>query len=93
MINKTAWDKLDDQQKAILRKAADQGEAEAPAEFLALDAKETERQAAAGIETISFDPAVAKDYVKKAYDAGWAGNIRQSPEVAPKIREFFSKRE
>jgi TRAP-type transport system periplasmic protein len=93
MINKTAWDKLDDQQKAVLRKAADQGEAEAPAEFFALDAKETERQAAAGIETISFDPAVAKDYVKKAYDAGWAGNIRQSPEVAPKIREFFSKPE
>jgi TRAP-type C4-dicarboxylate transport system substrate-binding protein len=93
MINKTAWDKLDDQQKAVLRKAADQGEAEAPAEFLALDAKETERQAAAGIETISFDPAVAKDYVKKAYDAGWAGNIRQSPETAPKIREFFSKPE
>jgi TRAP-type transport system periplasmic protein len=93
MINKTAWDKLDDQQKAILRKAADQGEAEAPAEFLALDAKETERQATAGIETISFDPVVAKDYVKKAYDAGWAGNIRQSPETAPKIREFFSKPE
>ena len=93
MINKTSWDKLDDQQKAILRKAADLGEAEAPAEFLALDAKETERQAAAGIETISFDPAVAKDYVKKAYDAGWAGNIRQSPETAPKIREFFSKPE
>jgi TRAP-type C4-dicarboxylate transport system substrate-binding protein len=93
MINKTAWDKLDDQQKAVLRKAADQGEAEAPAEFLALDTKETERQAAAGIETISFDPAVAKDYVKKAYEAGWAGNIRQSPETAPKIREFFSKPE
>jgi TRAP-type C4-dicarboxylate transport system substrate-binding protein len=93
MINKTSWDKLDDQQKAVLRKAADQGEAEAPAEFLALDAKETERQAAAGIETISFDPVVAKDYVKKAYDAGWAGNIRQSPETAPKIREFFSKPE
>ena len=93
LINKTAWDKLDDQQKAVLKKAADQGEAEAPAEFLALDAKETERQAAAGIETISFDPVVAKDYVKKAYEAGWAGEIRQSPEAAPKIREFFSKPE
>src|ERR1700719_2806748 len=61
LVNKTSWDRLTDEQKAVLRKAADQGEAEAPAEFLALDAKETERQAAAGIETISFDPAVAKD--------------------------------
>src|SRR3984957_19663229 len=91
LINKTAWDKLNDQQKAVLKKASDQGEAEAPSEFLALDAKETERQAAAGIETISFDPLVAKDYVKKAYEAGWAGDIRQSPEAGPKLREFFSK--
>jgi TRAP-type C4-dicarboxylate transport system substrate-binding protein len=93
LVNKAAWDKLDDQQKAVLRKAADQGEAEAPAEYLALDAKETERQAAAGIETISFDPVVAKDYVKKAYEAGWAGEIRQSPDVAPKLRVLFSKLE
>jgi hypothetical protein len=47
--------------------------------------------AKAGIETISFDPLVAKDYVKKAYEAGWAGDIRQSPEAGPKLREFFSK--
>jgi TRAP-type C4-dicarboxylate transport system substrate-binding protein len=93
LVNKAAWDKLDDQQKAVLRKAADQGEAEAPAEFAAANAKDTERQAAAGIETISFDPMVAKDYVKKAYEAGWAGEIRQSPDVAPKLRALFSKPE
>jgi TRAP-type C4-dicarboxylate transport system substrate-binding protein len=93
LINKAAWDKLDDQQKAILRKAADQGEAEAPAEYLAADAKDTERQAAAGIETISFDPVVAKDYLKKAYESGWDGEIRQSPEIAPKLRALFSKPE
>jgi TRAP-type mannitol/chloroaromatic compound transport system substrate-binding protein len=93
LINKAAWDKLDDQQKAVLRKAADEGEAEAPAEYLAADAKDTERQAAAGIETISFDPVVAKDYLKKAYEAGWAGEIRQSPEDGPKLRALFSKPE
>ena len=93
LVNKASWDKLDDQQKAVLKKAADQGEAEAPADFAAANAKDTERQAAAGIETISFDPVVAKDYVKKAYEAGWAGEIRQSPEAGPKLREFFSKPE
>jgi TRAP-type transport system periplasmic protein len=93
LINKAAWDKLNDQQKSILRKAADQGEAEAPAEYLAADAKDTERQAAAGIETISFDPVVAKDYLKKAYESGWDGEIRQSPEIAPKLRALFSKPE
>jgi TRAP-type transport system periplasmic protein len=93
LINKTAWDRLNDQQKSIIRKAADEGEAEAPAEFLAADAKETERQAAAGIDTITFDPVVAKAYYKKAYESGWAGEIRQSPESGPKLRDFFSKPE
>jgi TRAP-type transport system periplasmic protein len=93
LINKTVWDRLNDQQKAILRKASDEGEAEAPSEFIAADAKETERQTAAGIETINFDPVVAKAYYKKAYESGWAGEIRQSPESAPKLREFFSKPE
>ncbi|MGA9892937.1 MAG: hypothetical protein WBQ55_11410, partial [Xanthobacteraceae bacterium] len=82
-----------DQQKAVLRKAADEGEIEAPSEYLAADAKETERQAGAGIETINFDPVVAKDYLKKAYEAGWAGEIRQSPKSGLKLREFFSRPE
>jgi TRAP-type transport system periplasmic protein len=93
LVNKAAWDKLNDQQKAILKKASDDGEAEAPSEFLAADAKETARQATAGIETITFDPVVAKDYYKKAYESGWAGEIRQSPESGPKLREYFSKPE
>ena len=63
LINKKVWDRLNDQQKAVLRKAADQGETEAASEFLAEDARETERQAAAGIETIEFDPVVGKIYV------------------------------
>jgi len=91
LINKKVWDRLNDQQKAVLRKAADQGETEAASEFLAEDARETERQAAAGIETINFDPVVAKAYYEKAYEAGWVGQIRQSPENGPKLREFFSK--
>jgi TRAP-type transport system periplasmic protein len=90
LINKVVWDKLNDQQKAVLNKAAEQGEADI-SEFAAENAKETQRQAAAGIETIKFDPAVAKAYYDKAYVTGWAGVIRQSPEHGPKLREFFSK--
>src|SRR5580698_11174019 len=73
LINKTSWDKLDDQQKAVLRKAADQGEAEAPAQYQALNAKETDRQAAAGIQTIKLGDAEAATYLAKAYQAGWDG--------------------
>src|ERR1700674_2092485 len=51
LINKTTWEKLTDAQKDVLRKAGAAGEAEAVAEFAAENAKETQRQAAAGIQT------------------------------------------
>ena len=92
LVNKTAWDKLNDAQRAVLRKAADLGESEAWAEFAAENAKDTKRQADAGIQTIKFDGADAQAYRAKAYQAGWEGIIKQSPEHGPKLREFFSKK-
>ena len=91
LINKTVWDKLTAAQKAVLQKAAEQGEAEAAGDFAKLNAADTERQAKAGIETITFDAAGAKKYLAEAYEAGWAGVIRQSPEHGAKLRGFFSK--
>ncbi|MGB8432316.1 MAG: TRAP transporter substrate-binding protein DctP [Pseudolabrys sp.] len=92
LVNKTTWDKLSDAQKAVLRKAAERGEVEAAAEFGAENAKDTKRQADAGIQTIKFDGAVAEAYRAKAYQAGWEGVIKQSPEHGPKIKEFFAKK-
>jgi TRAP-type transport system periplasmic protein len=91
LINKTAWDKLTADQKAILQKAGAQGEEEAVGEFNKLNAEDTERQAKAGIEPITFDAASTKRYIDTAYEAGWAGIIRQSPETGPKLRGFLSK--
>ena len=91
LINKSVWDKLNDKQKAVLRKAAEQGEAEAATEFAKDNAADTARQAQAGIQTITFDAAGTKRYYDEAYEAGWAGVIRQSPEHGPKLRSFFSK--
>ncbi|MGE0563492.1 MAG: TRAP transporter substrate-binding protein DctP [Pseudolabrys sp.] len=91
LVNKSTWDKLNDKQKAVLTKAAEQGEAEAAAEFAKLNATDTERQAKAGIETIKFDAAGAKKFYDEAYEAGWAGVIRQSPEHGPKLKSFFAK--
>jgi TRAP-type C4-dicarboxylate transport system substrate-binding protein len=90
LVNKTVWDKLNDKQKAILRTAADRAEAEAAAEFVAENAKDTKRQADAGIQTIKFDAAAAATWRAKAYQAGWEGIIKQSPEHGPKIRDFFA---
>src|SRR5690349_6764787 len=80
LINKTAWDKLTDPQKAVLSKAAAEGEGEAVAEYAKENAADTERQAKAGIEAITFDDAGAKKYLDTAYQAGWEGIIKQSPE-------------
>src|SRR5262249_2354915 len=55
LVNKATWDKLTADQKAILLKAGAQGEEEAIGEFVKLNAEETERQAKAGIEPITFD--------------------------------------
>src|SRR6266851_3017171 len=91
LVNKNTWHKLTDAQKNVLRKAGEAGEAEAFAVFAAENDKETTRQAAAGIQTIKFEGAAAETYRTKAYQAGWEGIIRQSPEHGPKLREFFSK--
>jgi len=91
LVNKTTWDKLSDAQRQILLKAGAQAEDEAAKIFAEEDAKDTKRQAEAGIQTIRFEGDTAKTFVNKAYEAGWAGIIRQSPVHGPKLREFFSK--
>lgn len=91
LVNKSAWDKLNDKQKAVLTKAAEQGEAEAAELFAKANGADKERQAKFGIETITFDAAEAKRYYEEAYKAGWSGVIRQSPEHGPKLQSFFSK--
>src|SRR6202040_3432667 len=83
LINKTVWDGLSPAQQAVLRKAADQGEAEAAAAFAKDNAAETERQTRAGIEAIAFDAAATKHYLDVAYQAGWAGVTPQRPELGP----------
>jgi TRAP-type C4-dicarboxylate transport system substrate-binding protein len=91
LINKTSWDKLTPQQKAILQKAAEDGEKDAIADFAKANAEDIERQTKAKIEPITFDAAGSKRYLDQAYEAGWAGITRQSPEHGSKLRGFLAK--
>ena len=91
LINRNAWDRLNDAQKDVLRKWADRGEAGAITEFGEENEREIKRQAAAGIQIIKFDGAMASAYLAKAYQAGWDGIIRQSPATGPKLKELFQK--
>ena len=40
---------------------------------------------------IRLEGEAAEAWRKKAYEAGWAGVIKQSPEHGPKLKELFSK--
>ena len=90
LINKASWAKLDDRQKKVIADAAAWIEAQA-ADVTKENEADTARQAAAGIKTITFPGTQGAEYRKKAYETGWAGIIKQSPEHGPKLRELFAK--
>lgn len=89
-MNLPAYRKLTDAQRNYLQK-----------QLLALEAEntfwtrygnvETARQETAGIQTIKFDAATSKAFREKAYEVGWAGAMKQSPEVAARFKTLFSK--
>jgi TRAP-type transport system periplasmic protein len=91
LINKTTWGKLDAAQRRVIADAAALIEAESAAFEAAANTADIERQKQAGIQTIEFKGADGEAYLAKAYEAGWAGIIKQSPEHGPKLRELFAK--
>ena len=90
LINKSSWERLNDQQKNVISEAAKWVEAQA-ADMPGENEAEAARQAKAGIEVISLEGESGKEFIRKAYDAGWAGVIAQSPEYGPRLKELFSK--
>jgi TRAP-type C4-dicarboxylate transport system substrate-binding protein len=90
LINKAAWDKLNPAQKKVISDAAAWLEAQAPQTVKENEA-DIARQKAAGIQVIAFKGAEGTAFRNKAYQAGWAGIIKQSPEHGPKLKEFFAK--
>jgi TRAP-type transport system periplasmic protein len=91
LVNKSAWDRLNEGQRNLLRKSGEQFEAQAVAVFAEENEREIARQAAAGIQTIRFEGATASTYLTKAYQAGWNGIIRQSATAGPRLKELFEK--
>ena len=90
IMNLPAYKKLSDPQRKYLQK-----------QLLALEAEntfwtrygnvETARQQTYGIQTIKFDAATSKAFREKAYEVGWAGAAKQSPEVAARFKALFSR--
>lgn len=70
LINLDTWNGLSDAQKSVLAEARDWMESLC-AEDREINETEMERQAEAGIETITLEGDVAKAYLERAQQAGW----------------------
>jgi TRAP-type transport system periplasmic protein len=90
LINQRTWEKLNEAQRAVISRVAQQTEAEAQANFARDIEAETARQANGGINAVRLPAAQEELFRKTAYEAGWAGIIRQSPEHGPKLKELLS---
>jgi TRAP-type C4-dicarboxylate transport system substrate-binding protein len=53
--------------------------------------EEAKRQAAAGIQVITFDAATDKAYVEKSKEVGWANAIKASPVYGPELKKVLAK--
>src|SRR5262252_5414732 len=90
LINKASWDKLNAAQKKVITDTAAWLEAQA-LETARENEADIAKQKAAGIQVIEFKGAEGTAYRSKAYEAGWAGIIKQSPEHGAKLKQFFAK--
>ena len=90
LINKDTWGRLNPAQRKVITDAANWIESQV-SEIAKENAADTAKQKAAGIQSIEFKGAEGTAFLAKAYETGWAGVIKQSPEHGPKLREFFAK--
>ena len=91
IVNLDAWKRLSAAQRDFLTRQALAFEGQN--DFWKKYAEEeTRRQAQAGLQVIRIEGAQAKTYLDKAYEAAWAGVIKNSPEHGPRLRDLFRKR-
>ncbi len=90
VMNLDKWKSLSQKQRDLLMRHVIAHEA-ANDSWKKVNADDTQRQAQAGIQTITFDPATAKQYYDKAYEVGWASVTKASPQYGPQLKKLFSK--
>jgi TRAP-type transport system periplasmic protein len=90
VMNLDKWKALNQAQRDLLMKHVLALEARND-DWKKVNEDDIRRQKEAGIHVITFDPAAAKQYYEKAYEVGWAGAIKASPQYAPQMKKLFSK--
>jgi TRAP-type C4-dicarboxylate transport system substrate-binding protein len=90
VMNLDKWKTLNPRQRDLLMKHVISLEADNTS-WKKVNEDDIRKQKEAGIQTISFDAAAAKQFHDKAYEVGWASAIKASPTYGPQMRKLFSK--
>jgi len=90
IVNLDKWKALPARQRDTLERQAQAFEKQNDF-WVQFTRDEIQRQAVAGIQTIRFEGAQRTEFLDKAYEAGWAGVIKSSPQHGPRMRELFGK--
>jgi len=90
VMNLDKWKALSQTQKDFLMRHVIAHEA-ANDSWKKVNEEDIKRQAQAGIQTISFDPATAKQFYDRAYEVAWTNLIKASPQYGPQMRALFSR--
>lgn len=94
VMNKKAWDKLGDAQKAVINKVVLEAEGTSeltdPA-FIARYNGYRNMLIEKGMTMITFSPEDTKKWTDGAKKAGWDELIKRSPEHGPMLKKLFSK--
>ena len=90
VMNLDKWKSLSQAQRNLLMRHVITLEAQNDS-WKKINDEDTRRQAQAGIQVISFDAATSKQYFDKAYEVGWAGIIKSSPQYGPQLRKLISR--
>lgn len=88
LINQDKWNKLNDEQKAVLTRAARWME-DLNLQNAQMWKEEKKRQAEAGIEAIELKGADREAYLQAAEESVWSNINRLSPQHGPKLRELL----
>ena len=90
VMNLDKWKGLSQRQRDLLMRHVIAHEA-ANESWKKVNDDDTRRQAQAGIQTITFDAATAKQYYDRAYEVAWTNLVKASPTYGPQMRKLFSK--
>ncbi len=91
IVNLDKWKSLTEPQRAFLYAQSIKFETEFDKRYAPKTEAFLKEQADAGVQVIELKGKVAEDYIKAAYDAGWAEAMQLDPVNAPILKKLIAE--